>query len=97
MQACSIHSEAERSFGRFGARELMTTIADLEAFDNAAELIAFLDHNAEIVGENELAITVGSNVMSLVPVGAGFEKNDSGSVGWVTVSNLKLMSIKGLK
>ena len=97
MHVCSIMSHARSAFGRVSAQELITYLADIEAQDNAADLIEYFRGSIEL-HQNPNHILMNSCVgdLHLVPV-AKFSLSDSEHAIWETVTSLRLDTIEGFE
>jgi hypothetical protein len=85
---------AEQQLGTVHAQALVTLIAELEAFEIAAEMLSFMRTSAIITDSDSLLIEVGSDyVATFVPVGVRFGRDEYGRVDWSTVRRLKLTEI----
>lgn len=87
-------SAAEVALGTVSAKALVSIIADIEAHENAEEMIDFMDGIVQAQGNDTLEISLGSKLCAfLVPVGTRFQRGNSGQVIWSTVERLKVTAI----
>jgi len=87
-------SEAEVALGTVNAKALVSIIADIEAHQNAEEMLDFMDGIVQVKGNDTLEISLGSNYyVVLVPVGIRFQRGNDGQVIWHTVERLKVTAI----
>ncbi|WP_392338821.1 hypothetical protein [Loktanella salsilacus] len=92
--ACNTITVAEQSFGVVHAQALISLIADIEAFDHAAELIDFLGNEAEVTLNDTLSLAVGSGYRAIFqPAARKYLRSDAGQVLWPTVKRLKLIEL----
>ena len=95
--SCVELERAEKLFGSVHASALVTFLSDAWAFENACELIAFLDGGAKIGPDDSLTVAIGTEYhASLVPVGTQFARDSHGRVVWASVTRLKLTEISRL-
>lgn len=87
-------SEAEVALGTVNAKALVSIIADIEAHDNAEEMLDFMDGIVRAKGNDTLEISFEINYCAhLVPVGIRFQRGNNGQVIWSTVERLKVTAI----
>lgn len=85
---------AEQQLGVVHAQALASTIADLEAFNDGAELIGFFGDEVFIEGDDSLVLPIGSAYRAVfLAAGAKFIRDAAGRVVWSTVTRMKLMDI----
>lgn len=85
---------AEQQLGVVHAQALASTIADVEAFSDAEELIGFFGDEVLIGGDDSLALPIGSAYRAVFfAAGAKFIRDAAGRVVWSTVTRMKLMDI----
>jgi hypothetical protein len=85
---------AEQWLGVHAAQLLIGMLADIEAFDNAGELIDFFGKDANIAGNDSLSLAVGPTYRATFgAVGASVTRLGDGSPDWTKVQRLKLMDI----
>ncbi|MEM7683367.1 MAG: hypothetical protein AAF293_00980 [Pseudomonadota bacterium] len=85
-------SEAELALGTVNAKALVSVIADIEAHENAEDMMDFMDGIAKAKDGDTLEIALRSNYRAqLVPVGMRFQRTDSGQVIWSSVERLKVI------
>ncbi|WP_431300641.1 hypothetical protein [Tabrizicola sp. BL-A-41-H6] len=88
-------NEAETALGPLNAKELITIIADIEAQENAEEMLVFMDSIAQIADGQTLVVSFGSHCHArFVPVGTRFQRGGADHVVWSTVERLKLIAIE---
>lgn len=93
-EMCLVLSEAEVALGTVNAKALVSIIADIEAHENAEEMLDFMDGTVQVKDDDTLEIVFGSNYCAhLVPVGMRFQRSDSGQIIWSTVERLKVTAI----
>lgn len=93
-EICLVLSEAEVALGTVNAKALVSIIADIEAHQNAEEMLDFMDGIVQVKGNDTLEISLGSNYyVVLVPVGIRFQRGNDGQVIWHTVERLKVTAI----
>lgn len=91
---CLVLSEAEVALGTVNAKALVSIIADIEAHENAEDMLDFMGDMVQERGDHTLEISLGGNFCALlVPVGTRFERNVNGQVIWSTVERLKVTAI----
>lgn len=87
-------SEAEVALGTVNAKALVSIIADIEAHENAEDMLDFMGDMVQERGDQMLEISLGGNFCALlVPVGTRFGRNVNGQVIWSTVERLKVTAI----
>lgn len=95
--SCVELERAEQLFGSVHAGALVTFLSDAWAFENACELIAFLDGGAKIGPDDSLSVAIGTDYRAtLVVVGKRFARDSHGRVVWASVTRLKLTEISRL-
>lgn len=93
-ECCCRVDIAEQRLGALHAQALATLIADVEAFDNAADLINFFDSDACITEDDSLFLPIGSDYRAkFVVAGTRFQRHGTGRVDWTSVHRLKLTDI----
>jgi hypothetical protein len=97
QEICLTIQAAERTFGPVHAQALSTLIADIEAFEDASQVIDFFGF-AEVCREDDsLFLPIGANYQArFVAVGKRFGCDADGKVVWSSVKRLKLMEIGGI-
>jgi hypothetical protein len=98
QRTCYSLAVAEVEYGAVHAQALITLIADIEAFDNACELIDFFGlHSDDQVGDS-LSLAIGSEYRTtLVAVGKKYQRDAGGRLNWSSVRRLKLVDITGCR
>ena len=87
-------TKAIESVGELHAQELIQLIADIEAFDNAHQVIKFRCVDVHSTTTGVLSIAFGTRYRALFePVGRRFKVSDTNQVKWGTVRRIKLMEI----
>lgn len=87
-------SKAEVALGTVNAKALVSIIADIEAHENAEDMLDFMDGVVQEEGNDKFMISFGSNYCAhLVPVGIRYQRSSSGQVIWSTVERLKVTAI----
>jgi hypothetical protein len=95
--SCVDLHRAEQLFGSVHAAALVTFISDAVAFENAAELINYLQDDAAILPDDTLSVAVGSDYRAaLVVVGKRIKEDPEGRILWASVTRLKLVEISRL-
>ncbi|CAO4165180.1 MULTISPECIES: hypothetical protein [Methylobacteriaceae] len=90
---CCKIDEGEATFGAPAAQALVATIADLEAFETAEEMVGFWP-GVKISGDKSIEVEIGSYFRAtLVPAGVRFERSADGVPNWSTVRYLKLVEL----
>lgn len=85
---------AEQCLGAHAAQPLIVLLADIEAFDNAGELIDVFGKDANLVGNNSLSLPIGPTLRAgFCAVGAKIAHLGDGKLDWTTVQRLKLVDI----
>lgn len=85
---------AEQALGSVSAAALVNFISDATAFENAGELMDYLNGDMDISADDSLLVAIGSDYRaSLVVVGTRFSRDVDGRVAWATVTRLKLVDI----
>lgn len=93
-EICLVLSEAELALGTVNAKALVSVIADIEAHENAEEMMDFMDGIVQANDNDTLEIAFGSNYCAqLIPVGTRFQRSGSGQVIWSSVERLKVTAI----
>jgi hypothetical protein len=96
QQACYVLEQAEQQYGTVHAQALIALIADVEAFENAAELIDFWDEDLFITNDDSLSLPIGADYRAtLASVGNRYRRDADGRVVWSSVTRLKLLAITG--
>lgn len=96
QQACSVLEQAEQQYGAVHAQALIALIADVEAFENGAELIDFWNEDLVMTNDDSLLLPVGADYRAaLAAVGNRYKRDSDGRVVWSSVSRLKLLAITG--
>lgn len=91
---CLVLSEAEVALGTVNAKALVSIIADIEAHENAEEMLDFMNGTVQVKDDDTLEIAFGSNYCAhLVPVGVRFQRSDDGQIIWSSVERLKVTTI----
>jgi hypothetical protein len=94
QQACYVLEHAEQQYGAVHAQALIALIADVEAFDNGAELIDFWNEELVITNDDSLLLPVGADYRAtLTAVGSRYQRDADGRVVWSSVTRLKLLAI----
>ena len=92
--SCVTLAAAEDLLGSTHASALISLISDVEAFENAAELIDFLGNQVKVCSDDSLFVVIGSDYRAkLVVAGTRFARDIDGRVIWATVARLKLVDI----
>lgn len=87
-------SEAEVALGTVNAKALVSIIADIEAHENAKEMLDFMNGTVQVKDDDTLEVVFASNYCArLVPAGMRFQRSDSGQIIWSTVERLKITAI----
>ena len=93
-EICLVLSEAEVALGTVNAKALVSIIADIEAHENAEEMLDFMDGIVLAKGNDTIEISFGGNYCAhLVPVGIRFQRCNNGLAIWSTVERLKVTAI----
>lgn len=93
-EICLVLSEAEVALGTVNAKALVSIIADIEALENAEEVLDLMDGTVQVKDDDTLEIVFGSNYCAhLVPVGMRFQRSGNGQIIWSTVARLKVTAI----
>jgi len=93
-EICLVLSEAEVALGTVNAKALVSIIADIEAHENAEEMLDFMDGTVQVKDDDNLEVVFGSNYCAhLVPVGVRFQRSENGQIIWSTVERLKVSAI----
>lgn len=94
---CVNLQRAEQLFGSINAEALVTFLSDAAAFENAEELIDFLDEQVRIDLDDSILVAIGSEYRAaLVAVGKRFKLDAEDRVRWDSVTRLKLVEISRL-
>lgn len=84
---------AESALGSTDAQALTQTLADVEALDDAGELLAFMIGTSR-GNDAALHLAIGRDYeASFVPAGTRIETSEAGEIVWSSVRRLKLMSL----
>lgn len=95
--SCVELERAEQLFGSVHAGALVTFLSDAWSFENACELIAFLDGSVKIGPDDSLTVAIGTDYRAtLVVAGKRFARDPHGRVVWASVTRLKLTEISRL-
>jgi hypothetical protein len=98
QQACYVLEQAEQLYGAVHAQALIALIADVEAFENGAELMEFWDEDLLIANDDSLSLPVGADYRAaLTAVGNRYQRDADGRVIWSSVTRLKLLAIRGCR
>lgn len=91
---CVDLQRAEQKYGSVHAEALVTFISDAMAFENVSELLDFPGNDLNILPNDSLCVSIGSDYCAiLVAVGRRFDRDANGRVVWSTVTRLKLVKI----
>jgi hypothetical protein len=94
LDQCASLEAAEQWLGTPDAQLLIGTLADIEAFDDASELINFFGNDAKILPNGFLSLPLGPNYRAMfVAVGAKLARSGDGSLDWTKIQRLKLVEI----
>jgi len=94
QRTCYALGVAEAEYGAVHAQALITLIADIEAFDNAYELIDFFGLHSDNQLGDSLSLAIGSEYRAtLVAVGKKYQPDAGGRLNWSRVTRLKLVNI----
>lgn len=94
---CVNLQRAEQLFGSINAEALVTFLSDAAAFENAGELIDFLDGQVRIDLDDSIYVAIGTEYRAtLVAVGKRFKQDANHRVLWNSVTRLKLVEISRL-
>jgi hypothetical protein len=94
---CVDLERAELTLGSVGASALVGFISDAMAFDNMDELIDFLGGDAQILEDDSLSVSIGSDYRAaLVAVGKRVVRDPAGRIVWSSVKRVKLVQISRL-
>ncbi|MEM6411226.1 MAG: hypothetical protein AAF683_06795 [Pseudomonadota bacterium] len=86
--------EAELALGTVNAKALVSVIADIEAHENAEEMMDYMDGIVRANENETLEIAFGNNYCAqLMPVGTRFQHSDDGQIIWSSVERLKVTAI----
>jgi hypothetical protein len=95
-EAVLILRAAEARFGAVNAQALIALIADIEAFGDAEQLLAFMGDDAVIGEDDSLSLPVGANYRAtFIAAGSRFGRNAGSRVIWSSVTRLKMMEVVG--
>lgn len=93
-EICLVLSEAELALGTVNAMALVSVIADIEAHENAEEMMDYMDGLVRANENETLEIAFGNNYCAqLIPVGTRFQRGDDGQIIWSSVERLKVTAI----
>lgn len=93
-QICLVLREAELALGSVSAKALVSLIADIEAHENAEEMLDFMDGTFQVKDDDILQIAFGSNYCAhLVPVGMRLKRSENDQIIWSSVERLKVTAI----
>lgn len=96
QEACLTLRIAEERFGALHAQALIALIAEIEAFKDADQLIAFIGDYAVIGDDDSLSLPIGANSRArFVAAGTRFERDVKSRVVWSSVTRFKLMEVEG--
>lgn len=92
---CATSSELFKWLGVPHAQLFIQLISDVEAFDNAADLLEYLGNDVSLVlNRDALVVAIGTRYQGVfVATGAKFKRNDAGHVEWSSVRRLKLTEL----
>ena len=92
---CSILYKTYRWLGVPHGNALIQLISDIEAFENAEELLKYLGKDAVVVPERDtFVVGIGSAYQgTFVAVGAKLQRNTTNQVVWSSVQRLKLTEV----
>ena len=93
-EICLLLSEAELALGTVNAKALVSVIADIEAHENAEEMMDYMDGIVRAKDNDTLEIAFGNNYCAeLIPVGTRFQRGDDDQIIWSSVERLKVTAI----
>ncbi|TRW15132.1 hypothetical protein [Glacieibacterium frigidum] len=96
QQACFSLEVAEAEYGAVHAQALIALIADIEAFENVAELADFWGDELLVTIDDSLSLPIGAHYRaSLAAVGTRYRRDAGGRVVLSSVTRLKLLAITG--
>ena len=96
QEAVLILRVAEARYGAVNAQAMIAMIADIEAFDNAEQLLAFIGDDAVLEEDDSLSLPIGADCRAtLITAGKRFDRDAGGRVIWSSVTRLKLMAVVG--
>lgn len=92
-QCCDINI-SQKAFGDYVANNLITIIAEIEAFDNAHEALDFIENNITINDNEEVSFEFSPNYfITFVAVDKKFARNNQNDIDWSTVKRMKLLGV----
>lgn len=95
LERCSTEEAAAEAFGPALARALMTLLADASAFENAEELMNYVDSEGKFKPDDSLSISIGSDYRAaFVIAGREHDRDAGGTIVWSSVERLKLVEIE---
>ena len=95
QKICLTIEAAERRLGPIHAQALIALIADIEAFEDAGQVIDFFGCAAVCPGDDSLSLSIGASYRArFLAAGKRFGCDPNGKVIWSSVKRLKLMEIE---
>jgi hypothetical protein len=95
QKTCLTIQIAEGMFGAVHAQALIALIADIEAFEDAGQVIDFFGLAAGCREDDSLFLPIGASYRArFLAAGKRFDCNANGKVVWSSVKRLKLMEIE---
>ncbi|MBA8845731.1 hypothetical protein [Ochrobactrum teleogrylli] len=93
-QCCLNWDVAEQRFGRTYADQLITELADAEAFENVSQWHEFLGGNVTINGDDSFEILISTRYRAtFVSVDRNAVKTSADRIDWTSVEFVKITSI----
>jgi hypothetical protein len=97
QKICLTIQAAEQTFGPVHAQALIALIADIEAFEDAGQVMDFFGVAAVCREDDSLFLPIGASYRArFVAAGKRFGCDANGKVVWSSVKRLKLMNIEGI-
>ena len=92
---CSALHQTYRWLGVLHGHALIQLISDIEAFENADELLTYLGVDAAVIPERDtFVVGIGSEYQgTFVAVGAKLQRDTINQVVWSSVQRLKLTEV----
>lgn len=91
---CCDFEIAEANLGSINARALVTILADIEALENAGELLDFFGEDSAYTANEILCVVIGSEYdVKLAAVGNRFVQDEEHRTDWGSVTRLKVVEI----
>ena len=97
QKICLTIQAAERRLGPIHAQALIALVADIEAFEDAGQVIDFFGFASVCREDDSLLLPIGASYRArFLAAGKRFGCDSNGKVIWSSVKRLKLMEIEAI-